>query len=567
MSDSVIAPRPARLPVVSRLAGSCGWLTAALAVAALVLLPVAALAVIAAGGSAATWTHLAANVLPATVPTTAILLAGVAVIVISVGTGAAWLVTAYDFPGRRVFDWALLLPLAVPTYVVAFAYLDLLHPLGPVQTALRSVLGIASPRDFRLPDIRNMVGAILLFGFVLYPYVYLATRAMFLMQAAGFIEAARTLGAGRKRVFFRIAMPLARPAIAVGTSLALMETLNDIGASEFLGIRTLTLSVYSTWVNQSDLPGSASIALFMLLVVLLLVWLERVARRRQRFTAVTHRGYPQARRQLHGVNAATAFVLAALPLLAGFLVPTVYLAQTAARRIGFAGVSADILREAGNTVGLSVIATVIAIALGLVLAFVARIHPGPLARALLRGASLGYALPGTVLAVGLLIPLARFDNLLDGFMREAFGVSTGLLIVGSGAALIYAYVARFLAISAGGIDAGFDKIPRSLDHSARSLGRTPAGTLRAIHLPLIRPALGAAAILVFVDCMKELPATLLLRPLNVETLATHLYGEAVRGTHEEGVIAAIAIVLVGLLPVAVLARLGRAAVVAENGRP
>jgi iron(III) transport system permease protein len=566
MTDTVINPRPAPFDSVRRLfTGTNGWLIIAVLVALLALLPVVSLIIIASGGNTATWSHLATYVLPSAVPTTALLLGGVAIVVIAVGTGAAWLVTAYDFPGRRIFDWALLLPLAVPTYVVAFAYLDLLHPLGPVQSAMRAMLGIASPRDFRLPDIRNMTGAILLFGFVLYPYVYLATRAMFLMQAAGFIEAARTLGAGRKRVFFRIAMPLARPAIAVGTSLALMEALNDVGASEFLGIRTLTISVYSTWVNQSDLPGSAGIALFMLLVVVLLVWLERAARRRQRFTAMTQRGHAPARNRLHGASALAAIVLATLPILIGFLIPTVHLMQTAIARIGFAGISGKIVQEAINTVSVSALATLIAVAVGLVLAFAARIDHRPLGRTLLRVSSLGYALPGTVLAIGLFIPLARFDNIVDGYAREFLGISTGLLLAGSGAALIYAYVVRFLAVSAGGIDTGFDKIPRSLDHSARSLGRSPAGMLREIHLPLMRPALGAAAILVFVDCMKELPATLLLRPMNFETLATHLYGEAVRGTYEEGAIAALAIVLVGLLPVIVLARLGRPALQAQNG--
>ena len=460
-------------------------------------------------------------------------------------------------PGAPLLRLALLLPLAVPTYVVAFAYLELLHPIGPAQGALRWLLGIDSPRDFRLPDIRSLWGAISLCGIVLYPYVYLTTRALFMMQASGFIDAARTLGAGRRRVFFRIALPLARPAIAIGAALALMETLNDIGASQFLGIRTLTISVYATWVNQSDLPGAASIALFMLLVVILLISLERWARRQQRFAATTLRNVRPARRTLGGLQALSAIGLAAIPTVLGFFVPAAYLVYAAMSRIGFAGISADLVRETLNTLSISLVATIIAIALGLVVAYAARLDRGRLGNVLLRAASLGYALPGTVLAIGLLIPLAGFDNLVDGWSRQLLGISTGLLIAGSGAALIYAYVARFLAVSAGGIESGLDKVPPSLGESARTLGRTAGATLRAIHLPLIRPAIGAAAILVFVDCMKELPATLLLRPLNFETLATHLYGEAARGTHENGAIAALAIVLVGLLPVIVLARVSR----------
>lgn len=547
--------------------GNNRWLLVSGIIAALALLPVAALAVIAARGSPDTWRHLAINVFPSVVPTTAILLAGVGVLVIAIGAGAAWLVTTYDFPGRRILDWALLLPLAVPTYVVAFAYLELLHPIGPIQTALRALLGIASPRDFRLPDIRSMWGAIFLFGIVLYPYVYLTTRAMFLMQASGLVEAARTLGAGRARVFFKIALPLARPAVAVGAALALMETLNDIGASQFLGIRTLTISVYSTWINQSDLPGAAAIALVMLIVVVALVSLERWARGRQRFAGLTQRAATAARIPLRGIPALAALGAGIIPVALGFLLPAGYLLHAAIARLEFTGIPSDILHETWNTVSVSAVATFVAVGFGVIVAYTARLDHGPTGRIFSRASSLGYALPGTVLAIGLLVPLAAFDNAVDGVARSVLGISTGLLIAGSTAALIYAYVARFLAVSVGGIDAGLEKVPRSLDQSARTLGRTAGGTLRAIHLPLIRPALAAAATLVFVDCMKELPATLLLRPLNFETLATHLYGEAARGTHENGAIAALAIVLAGLLPVIVLARLSRPAVRVSGAPP
>ena len=566
MTVTNAVPHSPRVAGFRRGGGNAGWLAAAGLVAAFVLLPIAALIVIASGASGESWRHVVLTVFPSALPITAILLAGVGALVIAIGTGTAWLVTSYEFPGRRILDWALLLPMAIPTYVVAFAYLELLHPIGPIQTAMRGLLGIASPRDFRLPDIRSLGGAILLFGIVLYPYVYLATRALFLMQAAGCIEAARTLGAGRFRLFFRIALPLARPAIAIGASLALMETLNDVGASEFLGIRTLTLSIYSTWVNQSDLPGAAGIALFMLAIVLGLVTLERAARRRQRYAAVTQRTNAPERRRLAGGAALGAAAAGWLPVLFGFILPASYLASAATARIGYAGISVDILREALNTLAVSAVATVVAVVLGLVVAYAARLDRGPLGATLARLASLGYALPGTVLAIGLFFPLAAFDNLVDEGSRKMLGVSTGLLIAGSGAALIYAYVARFLAVSSGGIEAGLAKVPRSLDESARTLGRTAAVALRQIHLPLIRPAIAAAAILVFVDCMKELPATLLLRPLNFETLATHLYGEAARGTYEDGAVAALAIVLAGLLPVIVLARLSRSAI-GTSGAP
>jgi len=550
---------PALSGVSRRCGGACGFVAVSVAVALLVLAPVGTLLYLAGEGSGDLWPHLAAYVLPVAIRDTMLLLLGVGVLVILVGVGAAWLVTAYDFPLRRVFDWALLLPLAVPTYIVAYAYLDLLHPVGPVQAMLRSALGIADPSGLRLPDIRSMGGAIFLFGFVLYPYVYLATRAMFLLQAAGLFDAARTLGSSRTGIFFRIATPLARPAIAVGTSLALMEALNDVGASEFLGVRTLTVSIYSTWINRSNLPGAAQIALVMLLLVVVLVVVERLARRRQRYAAATARSVPPARLRLTGARAALAMALGAIPVLLGFVFPGSYLVSEAFKRIAFAGISPQIVSETWNTVLVAAIATIVAVILGLVVAYSGRLLTALPGAILMRTASLGYALPGTVLAIGLLAPLAGIDNLLFDVSERLFGIGTGLILSGSGIALVYAYVARFLAITVGGIESGFDRIAPSLDQAARTLGHTAGSTLRRVHLPLIRPAIGAAALLVFVDCMKELPATLLLRPLNFETLATHLYGEAARGTYEDGAVAALAIVIAGLLPVGMLARLSRRA--------
>lgn len=546
--------------------GAFAWLGGSALVAALVAAPVLSLIFIAARGSGDLWPHLLAYVFPQTLSDTLILLAGVGLMVMTIGTGLAWLLTAYEFPGRRIFEWALLLPLAVPTYIVAFAYLDLLHPVGPIQTALRGLLNLTNPRDLWFPEVRSMGGCIFLLGCVLYPYVYISTRAMFLMQAGSILEVARTLGASRRRVFFHVALPLARPAIAVGTSLALMEALNDIGASEFLGVQTMSVSIYSTWVNRSNLPGAAQIALFMLLIVVSLVLVERWARRNQRYVSMAQRTRRAAPRKLEGWSAALAMVLASLPVLFGFLLPALYLADQAVRRIGFAGISPEIGREIINTMSVAAIATALALGFGLIVAYAARLSRSALPEASLRVASLGYAAPGTVLAIGLLAPLASIDNAVAAFLNYTLGLSTGLLITGTSAALIYAYVVRFLAISAGGIESGMAKLSPSLDHAARTLGETAGGVMRRVHLPLIRPALGAAALLVFVDCMKELPATLLLRPLNFETLATHLYGEAARGTYEDGAIAALCIVLVGLVPVIMLAKLSRRPALAHDAR-
>ena len=534
------------------------WRLAATAIAVAMLLPLLALGWSALQGSDGLWSHIAVHVLPRSALNTVLLLAGVGALVVAIGTGAAWLVTAYEFPGRRFASWALLLPLAVPTYIVAFAYLDLLHPLGPVQGTLRALLGIDSPRDFRLPDIRSLAGCILLLGFVLYPYVYLTTRAMFMTQAASLLEAARSLGASPTRVFLRVALPMARPAIAIGAVLALLETLNDIGASEFLGVQTLTVAVYTTWVTRSDLPGASQIALAMLAIVVVLIVIERYGRRRQRYSA-TQRPRPMRPLRLRGGRAWLALGLAVAPVIIGFAVPAAYLAWETAERLGNGGVSRQLLESARNTLLVALAATAATVAAGLTVAWALRLAQGRrqarLAALNLRVASLGYAVPGTVLAIGLLVPLAWFDDGAN-VVIAAFGGAPQMVLMGSATALVIAYMLRFLAVSAGGIEAGLTRIPRSLDQAAAGLGHSPAAVLRRVHLPLLRPAMAAAALLVFVDTMKELPATLLLRPLNFETLATWLYAEASRGTYEEGAVAALMIVLVGLLPVVLLARTG-----------
>jgi iron(III) transport system permease protein len=427
-----------------------------------------------------------------------------------------------------------------------------------VQTALRALLGVDNPRDLRLPDVRSMTGCIVLLGFVLYPYVYLAARATFLMQAANLIEAARTLGAGRARVFLRVALPLARPAVAAGVTLALLETLNDIGAAEFLGIRTLTVSVYTTWITRSDLPGAAQIALAMLAVVVGLVALERWARGGRRYANDARHAAPLVRRPLRGGAAVGASLACAIPVTVGFLVPAAYLVDQTVARVRFAGVPAVVAVEALNTVMVAAVATALAVLVTLPAVYAVRLGRGAWAPALLRTASLGYAVPGTVLAIGLLPIIGGTEAVIDAAARQLLGVSTGLLLLGSGAAIVYAYVARFFAVSAGTIEAGFGKVSPSLDAAARTLGATPGRALLRVHVPLLRPALATGALLVFVDCMKELPATLLLRPLGFETLATHLYGEAARGTYENAAIAALLIVVVGLVPVLLLMRAGGA---------
>lgn len=546
-----------KLSLLSRRSLKSGWYVAAMLIAGLVGLPIVALIAIAFRGSTVLWPHLLAYVLPVALADTLVLLLGVGILVIAIGTATAWLVTAYRFPGQRFFEWALLLPLAVPTYIIAYAYLDILHPVGAVQGALRWGLGYASPREFRLPDIRSMWGCIFLMGLVLYPYVYLTTRAMFLTQAANLVEVSRTLGVRRGAVFHRVALPLARPAIAVGASLALMETLNDVGATQFLGVQTLTVSVYTTWINRSDMPGAAQISLVMLALVVLLILLERHARRNQRYAAAAQRPRPMTPERLTGGRAAAAWLACFLPIALGFVAPAIYLCVEAFKRYRFSGISPRIWHEVYNTVTVSLIAALLILLGGLVIAYAARTHTGRDMAVATRIATVGYAVPGTVLAIGLLLPIGLFDRTLANAVESLTGHAPGLLLLGSGGALVLAYSARFMAISSGGIEAGFSRISPSLDHAARTLGRTPADVFLSVHLPLSRAAIVSAGLLVFVDCMKELPATLLLRPLNFETLATHLYGEAARGTYEDASIAALLIVLIGMLPVILLSRIGR----------
>ena len=525
---------------------------AAVLLALTFLAPVLSLGWEASRGTGELWPHLVAYVLPAAIRTTGLLLAGVGLIVIIIGTGAAWLVTAFDFPGRRLLEAALLLPLAMPTYIVAYAWLDLLHPIGPLQTALRSMLGVVGKTPL-LPDPRSLPGCIVLLGLVLYPYVYLPVRALFLMQAGALVDAGRLLGASPLRVFTRIALPLARPAIALGVGLALMETLNDVGAAEFLGVRTLTVQVYSTWVNQSDLSGAAQLSLVLLAGVLALVGLERLARGARTYAGPARRIAPMSPRKLRGWRAIVATTAMSLPPLLGFIMPAGYIVHAAIDVVRRTGWPATLTTEASATFTFAAAATLIC-GIAAVLVAIAPAALGRLGRLLVAFVRIGYAFPGTVLVIGLLSPLALLDDGLARFLRPLFGALPAIIGVGTGAALILVYCMRFLTVAVGTTEAGFARIPASIPSAARTLGLSRLRTLFRVEVPLAWPAIASGCLLVFVDCAKELPATLLLRPLNVETLATHLYGEAARGTYENGSVAALLIVAVGLLPVLLLLR-------------
>jgi iron(III) transport system permease protein len=520
-----------------------------LGVAGLVLAPLVSLLLIALIGDAELWPHLARHVLPHAAFNTLALLAGVAVIAAVAGVGTAWIVTAYEFPGRSVFVWLLPLPLAFPTYIVAYVYVDILDGFGPVQTTLRTLFGFQSAADYWFPNVRSLGGAIIVMGFVLYPYVYLATRAMFQTQSATLIEMARSLGASRWPLARDITLPLARPAIAAGLALALLEALNDIGASEYLGVQTLTLSIFSTWLNRSSLPGAAQIACVMLIAIAGLIALERYGRRRQAFTGIDRHPGIARRIALDGSKRWLALAACFTPVALGFLIPLAFLGHQAILRSMVRGFDPQLLLHTANTVLIAACATVLTLALGFGVAFALRLVRRRYARVCVFIAGLGYAVPGTVLALGLLSPLVAVDEAINWVTRTAAGFGVGLVLAGSSAAVVIAYAVRFLAIATGFAQSGLARISHELDDAARTVGSRPSAVVWSIQLPLMRPALWGAALLVFVDCLKELPATLLLRPLNVETLSTYIYQFATRGSFEEGALAALIIVLVGIFPV------------------
>ena len=528
-------------------------LALAVTVAALIALPVASvLSNILSGGTAGTWQHLAATVLGEYIGNTFWLCLGVGIGVVLVGVATAWLTAMHQVPGRHFFAWALVLPLAMPSYVLAYVYTDFLQFVGPVQSFLRETFGWTRA-DYWFPDVRSLGGAIVLFVFVLYPYVYLTARLAFLERASGMLEAARTLGIGPWRSFFRVSLPLARPAVAAGTALALMETLADYGAVSYFGVQTFTTGIYRAWFSLGDRVAAAQLAASLLGFVILLLILEQILRGRARFHNTTGRNRPMSGQVLRGVPAALACAACAVTVLLGFLLPGGLLLRMALLE-GDAQFGVQFVKLARNSFILAGMTAALAVSLAVLLAYGARLTQGRLARGLNRLVGLGYAVPGSVIAVGVLIPVTRLDNWLAAQWQDWFGSNPGLLLTGGVAALIYAYLVRFLAVALQSVNAGLSKVTAGMDESARSLGEDATGVLRRVHLPMLRGSLLTAALLVFVDVMKELPATLVMRPFNFDTLATQAYTLASDERLAEASTASLAIVVVGLLPLIMLSR-------------
>ena len=530
---------------------SPGWTVFAAVLAGIMALPLATIVLLSLDPAESVWPHLMRTVLPAALIDTGLLLAGVGALTLLFGTGTAWLTTMYRFPGRGLIDRLLVLPLAVPTYIVAYTYVELFDFSGPVQRALRALFGWHTVKDYWFPEVRSLPGAILVLSAVLYPYVYLSARASFVQQSICVLEVARTLGRTSAGTFWAVALPLARPALAAGVALTLMECLNDLGAVQYLGVSTLTVSIYVTWLQRSSLAGAAQIALVTLLLVLALLVAERAARGKSQFHHTTGRYRSIPFSDLEGWRGYAAAACCALPVLLGFVAPlAVLLVQGLAHASD--ALAAGFWRATLNSVGVAAVAAVSTVLIGLALAYARRLVPNVFVRSVVRAAGLGYALPGTVLALGLLIPLAALDNSVDAALRAYVGISSGLLLSGSLFVIVLAYTIRFLAVSLGALEAGLERLSPNLDAVARTLGETALSALRRVHMPLLVPALSAAALLVFVDAMKELPATLLLRPFNFETLATHVYSYAALEQFEQAALGALTIVAIGMVPVLLL---------------
>lgn len=553
LTNALASPPPSRLRRVAGHVRARGWTIVTLAVALLVSVPVLVVAGHVFVPAGDVWNHLASTTLPRYVENSLLLMLGVGTGTLLIGVAGAWFVTMCRFPGRRVFEWALLLPLALPTYVIAYTYTGLLDYAGPVQGALRAVFGWQAASQYWFPEIRSLWGAAAMMVLVLYPYVYLLARAAFLQQSVCVLEISRTLGHGPWSTFWTCALPLARPAIAAGTALALMEALSDFGTVQFFAVDTFTTGIFRTWFGLGEPAAAAQLSAVLLGFIALLLAVERIGRHKARYHHTSNRYRALPRIPLTGARAWAATAICGLPILLGFLLPAGALLAWAASTAGEM-VDARFWEYAANSFSLAAVTAVLAVGIAVLLAYGARMAPSRPVVASTRLASMGYAVPGAVIAVGVLVPFAAIDNAVDGWMRATFGFSTGLVLTGTVAALVFAYMVRYLAVAFGAVESSLGKVTRNMDGAARTLGSTSRGTLVRVHVPLIRSGLLAAGALVFVDVMKELPATLILRPFNFNTLATHVYSLAGDERLADSSSAALAIVLVGIVPVVLLSR-------------
>jgi iron(III) transport system permease protein len=524
------------------------WPVAAGGIALLVATPIVVVVSSLATPSVDIWVHLWRTYLLELVWNSLALIVGVGLGVLVLGTGLAWLVTIYRFPGRWLFESLLILPMAMPAYVMGFVFLAIFDYTGPIQSWWRWMFG---PQVW-FPDIASYGGVVLVMTLVLYPYVYLLTRTAFLEQPAGTVEAARALGVSELGVFWKVMLPLARPSIAAGLALALMEALADFGTVGIYGFSTFTVAIYRVWFGLFNREAATELAGVLLFFTFGLLFLERYMRGRARFSQTAGSVRPIAPRLLTGRHAWAATGICGLMVTSAFLLPVAQLLYWTLTTLGGPEYEARYPTFLFNTLMLAAVTAIVAVLAAVVLAYGLRLSRSPVVTLLARLANMGYALPGSVIAVGVLIPLSFIDHTLDDFLRRTVGISSGLLLTGSMAGLVFAYLVRFLAIGSQTVEASLVKITPSMDMAARSLGTSAGGVLRRIHLPLIRGGLGCAAILVFVDVMKEMPATLLLRPFGYDTLAVRIWQLTSESFWEAAALPALTIVAGGILPVFVL---------------
>ena len=520
------------------------------AMIALPIVTVLAQVFVPSGGA---WQHLSETVLPLYLRNSLLLVVLTVGMATAMGVGAGWLIAGFDFRGRGFLQWALMLPMTMPGYVIAYVYFDRLAYAGPVQTTLREMFGWGR-HDYWFPQVASLPGAAMLLALVLYPYIYLLTRAAFATQSLHLIEAARALGHSPRGAFFRVALPMARPAMVAGAAFVAMETLADYGTVQHLGVQTLTTGIFRTWFARGEPVAAAQLAAMLIGFVALALVLERILRGTRRYVGdPAGRSASAARHRLTGWRAVIVIALCAVPIVFGFALPVLELSRLAIL-VGDPMWGPRFYAFASNSLMLAGLAAVVLLSLGLFLGYARRLDGGRVVKTTLGIAGIGYAMPGAVIAVGVLLPLSWADQTLDAWMRASFDISTGLLLSGSYVGLIFAYAVRFLAISLNTIEASLQRIPPSLDDAARGLGSGPARTLMSVHFPLLRGGLLSAAIFIFADVMKELPATLIVRPFNLDTLAIRTYRLASDGRLDEASTSALMIVALGVIPVILLSR-------------
>lgn len=533
--------------------GSGWWNALTIGIALLVSIPILTVIANLFVPSGDIWQHLASTVLPDYVKNSFWLMIGVGFGVFVLGVGTAWLVTMCRFPGSRWFNWMLILPMAVPAYLMAYTYTDFLTFTGPLQTLLRQVTGWGFG-DYWFPNVRSIGGAIIMMSFVFFPYVYLLTRAAFLEQSSSLLEASRSLGATPLQSFYKIALPLARPSIAAGMALALMETLNDFGTVDYFGVQTFTTGIYRTWFGLGERAAAAQLSAFLLLFILILILLERWSRNKMSVKQSSTGRYRQLYvYDLKGWKAWASTLFCSIPVIVGFAIPVAILTEMMISNFSVA-VDARFIQFSFNTILVALTAGLFALIVALIMAYGVRLNPNPFTKTSTRIGAMGYAIPGSVIAVGILIPFGWIDNSIDSWFRENTGFSTGLLLSGTIFALIFAYVVRFLAVAFNTVEASLGKITPNMDEAAEGMGYGFGKILRKIHIPMMSGSLFAAIMLVVVDVIKELPATLIVRPFNFDTLAVQVYRLASDERLAESSGAALAIILVGLVPVIILSR-------------